>query len=83
MKKYIKYKRETAIFNPADDDFEAELQDFYDQIIIDGFEIIYYNEDKKMKDNLDHSGKVYSTDVSSIKITVILGKKQDNRLITF
>lgn len=66
MEKYIKYKRiETTIINNND-----EIQLFFDDLIVNGWEIINYFE--KI---------ITSTDTTMyINIIVLVGKKQSNVL---
>lgn len=63
MDKPIKYKRieKLLIYN------DEIIQDYLDELIKDGFEIIYYNE-KEILDGND----------IKLKITIIVCKKQSN-----
>lgn len=62
MEKYIKYKR-------VDEKLTAEeLQDFFDNLIIDGWEIIYYHEE------------LIGVVNTKIHIVLVVGKKQSNVL---
>lgn len=63
MDKPIKYKRIEKLLNYNDE----IIQDYLDELIKDGFEIIYYNE----KEILDGNG-------IKLKITIIVCKKQSN-----
>jgi hypothetical protein len=60
MEKYIKYKR----FN--DRYTKESLQVFFDLLITEGWEIIYYNEYNQMPD--------------SMHVTVVCGKKQESKI---
>jgi hypothetical protein len=62
MEAYIKYKRITKIVK------ESETQKFFDDLVIDGWDIIYYNE--RMLFNL----------VDEILITMVLGRRQERKL---
>lgn len=46
MKKYIKYKRISEIFN------QEQIQETFDSFITDGWEILYYNEIIKDDDRI-------------------------------
>lgn len=61
MNKYIKYKRFNKTFNhnSANHSEDTEIQEFLNELIVDGYEIIYYNETVKSK---------------LINITVLCGK---------
>lgn len=71
MEKFIKYKRIIKRFGPKD--LESNLQNFFDELIKDGWEIIYYNENRNKVAVL----KVY---MSYLEIIVVIGKKQNNIL---
>jgi hypothetical protein len=60
MEKSIRYKRFFETHN------EETLQEFFDKLVTEGWEIIYYSEHQMME------GK--------FQITVVCGKKQDNEL---
>jgi hypothetical protein len=69
MEKPIKYKRFSGTYN------KESLQAFFDELITDGWEIIYYNE------MVRSSGVLTSTpDEISIHVTIIGGKRQSNVL---
>lgn len=71
MEKYIKYKRIVKnIYENNKNEFDT--QDFFDKLITDGWDIIYYNENEKKSNHPDLT--------SSLKITVVVGKKQNNIL---
>lgn len=57
MEKYIKYKRFTKDFVDSD-----EIQKFFDELITDGWDILYYQEEPK--------------DVKTLNIIVVVGKRQ-------
>lgn len=61
MEKYIKYQRFTKDING-----DKEIQKFLDEIISEGFEIIYYSENIK--------------DPFTLMITILGGKRQSNVL---
>jgi hypothetical protein len=72
METFIKYKR-----------FEQEIADenpqkFFDDLIKEGWQIIYYNEIIKI-DYVEHTGG-NTVPIKKIIIIVIAGKKQDNLL---
>jgi len=59
MNTYIKYKREHKTVT------EEELQNYFDKYIIEGWEIINYQEEK------------HNNVCNLITVTIILGKKQN------
>lgn len=63
MEKPIKYKRFDVVVN------NVELEELFDRIIIDGFEIIYYNEKP-----------VFDDGQSRLHIIIVAYKKQSNTL---
>jgi hypothetical protein len=70
METYIKYKRFEIVT------VENEIQEFLDNLVKEGWQIISYNEIVK-------SDTVVHNDVTTIRrffITVLAGKKQDNSL---
>jgi hypothetical protein len=69
MERYIKYKRFTGTFN------ETTIQEFFDKLVSDGWEIIYYNEVQQPAGILTNA----PTDVI-IHLTIIGGKKQNDVL---
>ena len=70
MEKYIKYKRFNEVYT------ESTIQEFFDRLITEGWEIIYYEEIRKS------SGPITNTpDEISIHVTVVAGKKQDLKSI--
>lgn len=72
MEKFIKYKRIIKnIYKNNEDKYDT--QDFFDELITNGWEIIFYNE--KEEYDIDNSEKL-----SKLKIMVIVGKKQNNIL---
>ena len=65
MENYIKYKRFTKVFEKPN--HEEEIQDFFDELVSGGWEIISYKEkNKKVSGALAHV----------IKLTLVCGKKQ-------
>lgn len=70
--KYIKYKRFVEDFI-MDDYFEKNLQTFFDTLITDGFEIIYYHEE--IKSIIRQKGLNDITE-NTLVITIVAGKKQ-------
>lgn len=61
MERFIKYKRiEKMVEN------EEELTIFFDDLIIDGYEIIYYNEE------------IIANHSFNLNVIVVVGKKQSN-----
>ena len=69
MIKSIKYKRFSEVHT------EKTIQSFFDQLVIDGWEIIYYNETMKSSGSLTNS-----PDMISIHVTVVGSKKQSDIL---
>jgi len=69
MEKIIKYKRFTETHT------ENTIQDFFDKLVADGWEIIYYNEIRQSSGTLTNSPQEVS-----IHITIVAGKKQNNIL---
>jgi len=67
MEKYIKYKR---IVKQINDDYDT--QDFFDELITEGWEIIYYNEIEHKSTHPDGS--------FILEIITVVGKKQNNTL---
>ncbi|MBN1637325.1 MAG: hypothetical protein JW866_00025 [Ignavibacteriales bacterium] len=65
MGNYIKYKRFKKSFEKSK--HEEEIQNFFDELIQDGWEILSYKE--KIK-------KVSGTPANLIKLTIVCGKKQ-------
>ena len=63
MIKPIKYRRCNIILNTE------ELQEFFDKLISDGYEIIYYNETE-----------IFDNGENKLKITVVGCKKQNNTI---
>ena len=69
MERYIKYKRFSEVHT------ENSIQNFFDKLVSEGWEIIYYDEVKKSSGTLtDTPGEI------SIHITVLAGKKQETDL---
>ena len=63
MEKYIKYKRhEKSFLNKG---FEDELQEWLDSLVVEGWEIINYHENHKVKE---------------FNVIILTGKKQSNVL---
>lgn len=69
MESYIRYKRF------AETHTETSMQEFFDRLITEGWEIIYYNEIKQAAGMLTNS----PTEVH-IHIIVVAGKRQDKSL---
>lgn len=69
MQKFIKYKRFEKSFNY--DEEKYLIQKFFDELIIGGWEIIYYNE-------IIEETTIDSNHLPRIFITVVVGKKQEN-----
>ena len=69
MESYIRYKRFTETHT------ETSMQEFFDRLITEGWEIIYYNEIKQAAGMLTNS----PTEVH-IHIIVVAGKRQDKSL---
>lgn len=65
MNKYIKYKR---IYEKTNDE---EIQSILDNLIVEGWEIIYYNESNK---NISITEVMYS-DKHVFHVTILAGKK--------
>lgn len=70
MERYIKYKRISKEFVLLDRDHQ---EDFFDDLITEGWEIIYYNE---TIDKMD----INSSELPRLRIVVVVGKKQNNIL---
>ena len=69
MEKYIRYKR----FRETHD--EKTIQEFYDKLIAEGWEIIYYSEIQRA------AGMFSNTpDEQAIHVVVVAGKKQESEL---
>ncbi len=66
MERFIRYKRFESKLTPE------ELQEFFNELIIDGFEIIHYNENKEPMKNIFGD--------EEISVVVVAGKKQDSEL---
>jgi hypothetical protein len=69
MERYIKYKRFSET-HP-----ESTIQDFYDRLVTEGWEIIYYNEIRQPSGVLSSSPQE-----TNIHIVILAGKKQDDSL---
>ncbi|HPC09647.1 MAG TPA: hypothetical protein PLN85_01080 [archaeon] len=61
MDKFIKYKRVEKTFKKDANENEYNTQDFFDDVIKEGFEVIYYREEEK-ENNI-------------LKIVLFLGKR--------
>jgi len=69
MESYIKYKRF------AETHTEISIQEFFDKLITEGWEIIYYNEIRQP------SGMLSGTPQEvNIHITIVGGKRQEKTL---
>lgn len=44
MEDFVKYKREVKTFELYSPTFSLDIQNYFDSLIVDGFEIIHYNE---------------------------------------
>lgn len=69
MEKPIKYKRFAETHN------ETSIQEFYDRLITEGWEIIYYNEIRQASGMLTNSPQEVN-----IHVIVVGCKRQDNTL---
>jgi hypothetical protein len=69
MEKNIKYKRFTGSFT------DETIQEFFDNLIKEGWEIIYYNEIKRSSGMLTNLPKEVT-----IHVTIIGSKKQNDIL---
>jgi hypothetical protein len=69
MEKYIKYKRFAETHN------EKTIQDFYDKLVTDGWEIIYYSEFRNASGAMSNS-----PDEKLIHVVLVAGKRQENTL---
>ena len=89
MERYIKYKRLEKTFQYPN---ESEFQEFLDELVVNGWEIVYYNE-KIYTDNIGNDNEFFDYNettavkthvqplqVDYLKITVLIGKKQSNVL---
>ena len=72
METYIKYKRFEQEIN------DGNLQDFFDDLIKEGWQIIYYNEIIKI--DYVNVGGGNTVPVKKFMVIVVAGKKQDNSL---
>jgi hypothetical protein len=61
MEKYIKYKRIAELVD------DVTLSQLFDQLITEGWEIIYYNE-------------IVLADMNILKVIIVVGKRQSNVL---
>ena len=61
MEKFIKYKRVSELVD------DKTLPELFNELITEGWEIIYYNEEV-------HAG------INKLKVVIIAGKKQSNVL---
>ena len=71
MELYIRYKRFEVVTT------ENKIQEFFDELIKEGWQIIYYNELVKVEYVVQ--GNETATN-RKIFVTVVAGKKQDNTL---
>jgi len=71
MERFIKYKRITEKFKLEK---KSELQNFFDGLVTEGWEIIYYNEKINLHLNTDYPIS------SEIIVTVVVGKRQNNQI---
>jgi len=69
MERYIKYKRFSETHN------ENNIQDFYDRLVTEGWEIIYYNEIRQPSGVLSSSPQE-----TNIHVVVLAGKRQETEL---
>ena len=69
MEKYIRYKRFSETHN------ENSIQEFYDRLIAEGWEIVYYNEIRQPTGQLSASPQEIN-----IHVIALCGKRQDNSL---
>jgi hypothetical protein len=69
MEKPIKYKRFSETHN------ENSIQEFFDRLVTEGWEIIYYNEIRQSSGSLSSSPQEVN-----IHITVVGSKRQSNVL---
>ena len=72
METFIKYKRFEQEIN------DGNLQDFFDDLIKEGWQIIFYNEIIKI--DYVNVGGGNTVPVKKFMIIVVAGKKQDNSL---
>lgn len=69
MERFIKYKRFAETHN------EKTLQDFYDKLVVEGWDIIYYNEIRQP------TGQLSASPIeSNIHVVILCGKRQNNDL---
>jgi hypothetical protein len=69
MENYIKYKRF------AETHSEKSIQEFYDRLVAEGWDIIYYNEIRQT------SGQLSATPQEVLlHIVILAGKRQENSL---
>ena len=72
METFIKYKRFEQEIN------DGNLQDFFDDLIKEGWQIIFYNEIIKI--DYVNVGGGNTVPVKKFMVIVVAGKKQDNSL---
>lgn len=70
MEKYIKYKRFNEVHT------QSTIQGFFDKLVTEGWEIIYYEEMRKSSGPLTDNGNEEIT----IHVTVVAGKRQETEL---
>lgn len=72
MEKYFKYKRIEVTIR------KSESEEFFDNLIKDGWEIIHYSEKlfQKMSEDIDEL--YYSIPIEFLSMIIIVGKKQNN-----
>jgi hypothetical protein len=68
MEKYIRYKRF------AETHTENSIQEFYDKLSTEGWDIIYYNEFRQA------AGQLSAPQADLIHIIALCGKRQENTL---
>ncbi len=68
MEKFIKYKRITKTLN------EEDFDDFFDELIRNGWNIIYYTENTDMLNNYSNNSSNIIQTSNPIKVTIVVGK---------
>ena len=63
MEKYIKYKRFTEFMD------DKALQNLFDWLVTDGWEIIFYKEEAQVNNNQN-----------LLRVSIIAGKRQEDKI---
>lgn len=74
MDVYFKYKRFEETFTYVNDN--VETQEFFDNLIKEGWNIVQYSEEKFKKISHIPSGSNIPNTIDCLKIIILAGKKQ-------